>query len=138
MRKQSEEYAEIGYKLIRERDEFEELRDAEISLAFLADDRPKTVGGKIIFGECEKVQDKYSWCCPYDMAIIVYDRNVSEYNFDAHQLETLIRHELMHVGIRYGKKGISYYIIPHDIEDFKAIIKDEGTDWAIKNYKGSD
>ena len=137
MREQSEKYAEIGFRLIRERDEFEDLRFADISIAFIADDKAKRKNDKIIFGECEKVPEKYQWCCPYDMAVIVYERNTDEYRFDEHQIETLIRHELMHIGIRHTKNGIAYYIVPHDVEDFIAIINDEGIDWNIKNYRGS-
>ena len=137
MREQSEKYAEIGYRLIRERDEFEELRDAEISLVFLVDDKAKKKNRKTVFGECEKIQKNYQWCCPYDMAIIVYEANIDTYCFDEHQIETLIRHELMHVGIEYKSTGAEYYVIPHDVEDFMAIIRDEGWDWSTKNYRGS-
>lgn len=135
MRKQKEEYAEIGYRLINEREEFKELKDADIQIAFLEDDTPKVTNGRIIFGECEKIQKKYEWCCPFDMAITIYAANTDEYNFDAHQMEVLIRHELMHIGVKYGNNGASFHTVPHDLEDFKAIINDEGTDWELRNYK---
>lgn len=35
-------------------------------------------------------------------------------------------HELRHIGI--GEKGLK--IVPHDIEDFKDILKEYGLDWG--------
>ena len=40
-------------------------------------------------------------------------------------LKILMRHELMHIGYDGEKR----YIVPHDCEDFKAIIRDYGVDW---------
>ena len=65
------------------------------SLVFLVDDKAKKKNRKTVFGECEKIQKNYQWCCPYDMAIIVYEANIDTYCFDEHQIEMayLIREE---------------------------------------------
>ena len=45
-------------------------------------------------------------------------------------METLIRHELHHVGIEYTDTGPGYYVRPHDIEEFRVIIDECGLDWS--------
>jgi hypothetical protein len=43
------------------------------------------------------------------------------------QLDILMEHELRHIGI--SESG-TLQIMPHDIEDFRAIIDDYGLDWS--------
>ena len=62
----SEEYAEIGARLIRTLPEFEDLKDAPLSIAYLSSDKQKKVSGRLIFGECKKVSPAYEWCCPFE------------------------------------------------------------------------
>lgn len=125
---QCEEYAEIGARLIRTLPEFDDLKDAPVSIAYLASEKEKKVNGRIIFGECKKVSKTYEWCCPFDFMIIIYDQNIA--GFTDYQLETLIRHELHHVGIRQTDTGYGFYIVPHDIEEFNEIIAECGIDWS--------
>lgn len=56
---------------------------------------------KTVFADCEKIQDKYKWAIPYDFAITVYYKNTI--GFSEKQMEILIFHELLHVGIDYGE-----------------------------------
>lgn len=50
------------------------------------------------------------------------------------QLEILLFHELLHIGIEPADDGgENYSIIPHDMEDFKIVIDKYGTDWSVKN-----
>jgi hypothetical protein len=56
--------------------------------------------------------------------------------FDEYQLSTLIRHELHHVGIAYTDNGISYFVRPHDVEEFWNIIRECGLDWSVTNAAG--
>lgn len=127
----SEEYAEIGARLIRTLPEFEDLKDAPLSIAYLSSDKQKKVSGRLIFGECKKVSPAYEWCCPFEFMIIIYDQNIA--GFNQHQLETLIRHELHHVGIRMTDTGYAFYIVPHDREEFDEIIAECGIDWSDVN-----
>lgn len=121
-------YEEIGEKLIDTLTEFNYIKESDVRIAYLSSDKEKKTAHKKILGECHKVEDKYRWICPYDFMIILYEPNIEELNDD--QLETLIRHELHHIGIDYKDTGLSYYIEPHDVEEFWAIINDKGIDWS--------
>ena len=57
-----------------------------------------------------------------------YEPNVED--FTDKQLETLIRHELHHIGIDFSGNEIRYYIVPHDVEEFWDIINECGIDWS--------
>ena len=127
MLNQNTEYAEIGQRLISNLSEFEDIKD--VTVAYLSSEKAKKRNGKIICGECVKVAPNYSWCCPYDFMIIIYDQNIA--GFNEYQLETLIRHELHHIGVEQTSRGERYYIVPHDIEEFYEIIKDCGYDWSV-------
>ncbi len=61
--------------------------------------------------------------------IVIYEPNIE--GFSEKQLETLIRHELHHVGIEKKEDGSErYFCQGHDLEDVKVIIEDCGVDWA--------
>ena len=123
-------YRNIAKRLIRTLPEFEELRDACPRIAYLSSDKEKVKNYRAVFGECCKVEEKYAWCCPYDFFIVVYEPNVER--FDEYQLSTLIRHELHHVGIAYTDNGISYFVRPHDVEEFWDIIRECGLEWDLE------
>lgn len=122
------EYGVIARRLIRTLPEFEEIREAGPRIAYLSSFKQKMKKTRAVCGECCKVEEKYSWCCPYDFFIVVYEPNVM--NFDEVQKETLIRHELHHVGIEYTDSGIEFYVRPHDVEEFWEIIVDCGLAWS--------
>lgn len=123
---QRKEYAEIGQRLINTLPELEDIKD--ITIAYLSSETEKKKNGKLILGQCVKVASNYKWCCPYDFMIIIYDQNIA--GFTDKQLEILIRHELKHIGVKQTNTGETYYIVPHDVEDFEDIIKEHGIDWA--------
>ena len=99
-----QKYREIGRRLIRTLPEFEEIRENEVRIAYLSSQEQKEKDHAVINAECHKVSKLYDWCCKYDFFIIVYEPNVVD--FTEEQLETLIRHELMHIGIEYADSGI--------------------------------
>lgn len=121
-------YRDIAKRLIRTLPEFEELRQAGPRVAYLSSWKEKVKNRKVVFAECCKVEEKYSWCCPYDFFIVVYEPNIEDFNEE--QLEILIRHELHHVGIEYTDSGIDYFVKPHDVEEFWEIIADCGLAWS--------
>lgn len=131
---ESEEYKRIGDKLIEELPELSYIKESDVRIAYLISDKEKTKNHKVIYGECHKVVEKYSWCCPYDFFIVVYEPNVAL--FTDRQKEILIRHELHHIGINYCDTGFYYYIVPHDVEEFWDIINDCGLDWSEENAEG--
>ena len=83
--------------------------------------------GKSVFGQCEKVPDKYKWSVPCDFTITIFEPNVER--FTEEQMRILILHELMHVGVLKDGNEENYFIRPHDIEDFRTIIEKYGLDW---------
>ncbi|MBR0085657.1 MAG: hypothetical protein IJL97_03810 [Lachnospiraceae bacterium] len=127
----SKEYKERAERLIRELPEFKDLKDSDVRIEYLISQREKRKDRKIIYGECHKVSQLYSWCCPYDFFIVIYEPNVA--GFTNEQIDTLLRHELHHIGIDYSDLGMSYYIVPHDVEEFWEIINDCGLDWSDMN-----
>ena len=121
-REQNEHYAEIGAELIEEMPELEELRDSGLTICYLSSEHEKKSGGKVIYGQCEHVPDKYKWGIPCDYTITLFEPNIAGMTED--QIKILIFHELLHV----NPEGSGCR--PHDLEDFKVIIDRYGTDWA--------
>lgn len=123
-----EEYAAIGRELIENEPELEYIRDSDVKIIYLSSDCPKKDGSKIIRGMCERVQDKYRWSIPCDFTVTVFEPNVE--NFDEEQMRILIFHELLHIGIEEKNGKEVYSIVPHDLEDFRTIIRRFGVDWS--------
>ena len=122
----AEEYQEIAQRLINERKELEYIKNSNVQIICLRSDRAKKTGDMIVHGECEKVPAKYKWSVPCDFTITIYEPNIVE--FSDKQVEILMFHELLHVGINED----CYYVKKHDLEDFKLIIDLYGTDWSAK------
>lgn len=123
-----DEYKRIGEELILTAPELDKLRESAVNIVFLGSDYEKKSNGRTVFGECEKIPGKYRWAIDYDMAIIVYEPNVER--FSSKQFKILLLHELMHIGVKEDGNEETYYVVPHDIEDFRAIIDKYGMDWA--------
>ena len=120
----NEDYQKIANELIATRPELEDLKNSDVTIICLASDQEKKSNGKLIFGQTEKIADKYKWGIPCDFTITIFDPNVAYWTAD--QMKTLMLHELLHVGV----DGDRLYIRPHDLEDFKSIISEYGVDWA--------
>lgn len=123
------DYAEIADELIRNEYSLLHLLESRAKIIYLSSDYAKTSKGKLVFGQCEKVADKYKWGIPADFTITVFEPNVQKFTED--QIRILLHHELLHVGIDKKADGSeSYSIVDHDIEDFKLILDKYGTDWS--------
>ena len=114
--------------MIEKLPEFSDIADSDVAIAYLSSGKEKKTAHKRILGECIKVEANYKWICPYDFMIVIYEPNIT--GFNDYQVETLIRHELHHIGIDYTDTGLKYYIVPHDVEEFWHIINDCGLDWS--------
>lgn len=121
----SEEYTQIMKEIIDERDELDDIRDSDVQIICLKSALKKRRNGKLVFGQCEKVQDKNKWAIPCDFTITIFEPNVSY--FSDEQIRILIFHELLHVGAAFNGE---HWIRHHDLEDFKLIVNEFGTDWA--------
>ena len=125
----SEEYAEIAAKVIRGNEDLEWLQETEVSIGYMSSNKRKRKGGKAVFADCRKVQDRDKGFIPFDFLITVYDPNVC--GFSEEQMKILLYHELLHVGVEERDDGLlRFYIVPHDIEDFSAVIERYGEEWA--------
>lgn len=128
----SEEYAEIGMDLIQTEESLRSIKNSKATITFLASKHKKVSSGKVVFGQCEKVAEKYKWGIPCDFTITVFEPNIEEFGFNDDQIRMLLHHELLHVGIEVAEDGSEKYsIIPHDLEDFKLIIDRYGTNWNM-------
>ena len=129
IREQNQEYAEIGEKLIQNEPIFEHIKESEATIGYLSSSHAKTNKGKKVLGQCERIQDKYKWAIPCDFTITLFEPNLE--GLTEEQIEIVIFHELLHVGIeRLGDGTELYSILPHDLEDFKEVIDRYGTEWA--------
>ena len=126
----NEQYSEIGMRLIKNEEALADIAISQATIIFLSSEHEKKEKGKIIHAQCEKVAEKYKWGIPCDFTITVFEPNVEE--FTEEQMEALIFHELLHVGIEFEGDGTEKYSIkPHDLEDSKLIIDRYGTDWSV-------
>lgn len=124
----NEQYAEIGADLIAKEKELEHIKDSDVTIIYLSSEHEKKGSRKRILGECEKVPEKWKWAVPGDFTITVFEPNVER--LSPEQLRILIFHELLHVGIEKDGNEEKYYIVPHDIEDFRTILERYGMEWS--------
>ena len=129
----NEEYAVIAADLIDKEPLLNDIKESEVTILYLSSDYEKKSKGKVVCGECEKIPDKYKWSIPADFTITIYEPNVVTFTED--QMRILIFHELLHVGIKFTDDGEeSYFVRPHDIEEFRTIIERYGMDWNISEW----
>ena len=124
----SEEYTVIAQELIQKEDALAHIRDSNVQIIYLASEHEKKSGKKLVFGQCEKIPEKYRWSVPCDFTITVFQPNVER--FTDEQIRILLFHELLHIGIEFDGNEEVYSVIPHDIEDFEEIIGRYGMRWA--------
>lgn len=123
----SAEYEDIAAELVRTEPSLAHIAESGARIAFLASDTEKRSRGRTVYGECEKVPDKWKWAVPYDFAVTVFQPNVERFT-DA-QLRILLLHELLHVGVEVDGNEESYRVRPHDVEDFHEVLERFGTGW---------
>lgn len=127
-RRINEKYAGIAANLIETEPLLSHIRAAEPDIIYLSSDNKKTSCGKAILGECEKTSSKNKWAIPADFQIIIYEPNIE--GMTEEQIEILIYHELLHIGITNNGGTPSYFINQHDVTEFKDIIDRFGTEWS--------
>lgn len=125
----NEDYAKIGAELIATEDALIDIRNSHATIVYLSSDFAKTDKGRIVYGQCERIQEKYKWGIPADFTITLFYPNICDKSDEA--IRRIIFHELLHVGIDTNKDNDEVYTIrPHDFEDFKLLIDRWGTDYA--------
>ena len=124
----SEEFSELAAELIKTEPELAYIAESEATIMYLTSENVKMKRGRRVFGECEKVPDKWKWAVPCDFTITIFLPNVER--FTKEQLRILMLHELKHVGITKDGNEETYSTVDHDIEDFRSIIDRYGLDWS--------
>lgn len=124
----SEEYSGLAEKVIDEHKDLNWLRKIGVRIGYLSSGREKRKGRKYVLGECIKVPDLYRPYVPHDFLIVIYRRNTIA--LTEKQMEILMYHELLHIGIDEAGEELKYIVNPHDIEEFKAVADKFGVDWA--------
>lgn len=123
--RESEWLRELGEKTISEHPELGWIRAADVRIGYLVSDREKKSSGRTVFGECRKIPPREKAYNPNDFTVTFYEASTAP--LDERQLGILMLHELMHIGTT--DKG-DLRIVPHDVEDFSAIIDAYGYDWS--------
>jgi predicted metallopeptidase len=119
----SPELEELGKKVIAKIKELDYIKDYEIKIGYVLSYDRKKKDGKIVFADCRKVSESYLAYLPYDFIITFYEPNVSI--LSDNQKKIVMWHELRHIGI--GPKGLK--VNPHEVDDFKSILRSFGIDW---------
>jgi hypothetical protein len=105
---------------------------AGVRIAYLYKNKQMKKGGRIIFATAEKCSTKVKALCTasggeaFDFAIII---NHQEWvNLTDMQRKAVLDHELLHCTVEEDEKTgeTKYGIVPHDIEDFSAILQRYG------------
>lgn len=123
-------YRVIAEGLIEKEPALAYIKDSRVLITYLESDSTKKDGkDKLVFAECEKVAAKNRWAIHSDFTITVFKNNCV--GMSEKQMEILLFHELLHIGVESGPDGEETYSVnQHDLEDFKVIIDRYGTDWA--------
>ena len=132
MIKRCRKYRTIAERVIRDHEELHFIKEYGCRVAYLESDEGKTKGKKDVLGECIKVQKTYEWICQYDFVIVIYAPNT--FMLEDDQLSILLWHELQHIGLNEDGEEPSFYVVPHDIEDFSNILELYGLHWAERRY----
>ena len=124
---QNDDYARTGAELIKSEDSLRWIDETGVLVGFMSSNKAKVSNGKTVFGQCERVPDKYKAFIPYDFLITVYEPNVID--FTGQQIRILLHHELLHCGVNMNAEP-TYKVNPHDVEEFNEIIDRYGLDWS--------
>ena len=119
----SRELRRMAEKIIKKYPEFWFIREWNIKIGYVLNYRKKD-GERTVYGDCRKVPDSLKAYLPYDFVITFYARNTEMLSQE--QLQVVMLHELTHIDLT--EKGLR--VKPHDIEDFKKILDEFGTNWS--------
>ena len=125
----------LGEKVIAKYPELNILGDTDCRIAYQYCDKAKRSNGCEVYADTILVNDKLKQFINIDFLITFYMGNTEA--LDEDRMEILMYHELCHVGYDPGKEGADRFrIIPHDVEDFKAVINKWGIDWVYGGQRG--
>lgn len=114
-------------RLIVQWPEFQSLRQCSIDILWKA--KGGASGGKLTFGKCSKMSGLARYYSREDFVIWIAADHVRDHEFTQLQLEALIYHELMHIGVEADEKTgeLKWSIVAHDATVFFNEITRYGT-----------
>lgn len=127
MVERSTEYKKMGEMLIKKIPELSWIKDYKVKIAYLESTEKKKHNRGVVYADCRKVDLWMQVFCKYDFVITVYVDNCM--GLTEEQMQIVMWHELLHVGLDGGTLNPIYIVNPHDIEDFRSITDRFGTDW---------
>lgn len=113
--------------LIKKIPELSWIKDYKVKIAYLESTEKKKHNRGVVYADCRKVDLWMQVFCKYDFVITVYVDNCM--GLTENQMQIVMWHELLHVGLDGGTLNPIYIVNPHDIEDFRSITDRFGTDW---------
>ena len=123
----SERYGELGQKVLESHDDLSWILERGVSIGFLESDKEKKSKGRIVRGECIRPPELYRDLLPYDFLIVIYDNCIGD--LIEEQLEILMYHELLHIGLDGKGVDAKLTVTPHNLEDFREVVEQYGPDW---------
>lgn len=129
---QAKDVERIAKKVIKTFGDLNHLDDSQCRIGYQHCDKEKKSNGKLVLADTQLVNEKLKTFCPYDFIITVYDGSCV--GLDETRMERLMYHELKHVGFEAPDR---YKIIPHDFEDFRAVVDKWGADWVRYDKEGT-
>lgn len=123
----SDELEELAREVMGENADVSPLGNPALKIVYLYSDKEKFKNGMYVFADTEKINDKVKTILHIDFIITFYSKACEA--LDHKQMKILMHHELKHVG--FDSDSGKCKIIPHDVEDFKDIIKEHGMDWTV-------
>lgn len=115
----------LGEQVIERTPRFADLNAC--CIAYLRSTKPKSRNGQIVYADCHKVAERECALCGYDFIITFYKDSIE---LSERAAAILMEHELTHIGFHMKEDGTTIKrIVPHDLEDFRAIIDRYGADW---------
>ena len=127
MVERSIEYKKMAEELIKKIPELQWIKEDKVKIAYLESTQKKMSNRKIVYADCRKIDEWMQVFCKYDFVITVYSDNCM--GLTENQMQIVMWHELLHVGIDGGTLNPIYIVNPHDIEDFRSITDRFGIDW---------
>lgn len=125
---QAKDIEVLATEVIREFEDLNHLDDPRCRIAYQHCDAEKKKNKRVVFADTQLVNEKLKVFCPYDFLITVYDGSCAY--LDEEHIKRLIYHELKHVGFEPGDGDEDkYFIVHHDLEDFRDVIDKWGIDW---------
>lgn len=101
------------------------LDNPDCRIAYQFSNQEKESRNRIVYADVEKVKDKIKAFMRYDFLVTFYEPNCE--GLDEEHMLRLMYHELKHIGFEAATD--KFWIIPHDVEDFRDVIDRWGLDW---------